>query len=388
MQVYKAFFKIVKSNLTEIIIYAAVFLFFGVVLGNNASSPTDTDFTETKVNIAFINNDENSLIIDGIKEYLEEHANIVDIKNDKNEFQDALFFREAEYIIKIPKGFTDKILNNDKNVKIEKHTIPNSVSEVYMDNIINRYLNTVKMYTSTIKDISQNALVKYVNKDLSYSTKVEISEYESGYTYNSNCKNYYNYLPYTMFAILVLGVSSVMVTFNDKDIRMRNLSSALTLRSFGFQMILGNITFAIALWFIIVVISFIMYKNYMFSINGFLLLLNSFAFTIAALSISLLIGNIVKSRNAMSGAANIVSLGSCFISGVFVPQEYLGDTVINIARFNPTYWYIKANNEISLLVNYNKENITPIAISMLIMLGFSLTIFAITLVVMKQRRLS
>lgn len=70
-----------------------------------------------------------------------------------------------------------------------------------------------------------------------------------------------------------------------------------------------------------------------------------------------------------------------------MPQAYLGYTVITIARFNPTHWYVKANNEISILVNYSKENLTPIIMSILIVFGFTLAILAVTLVVMKQKRL-
>ena len=388
MQVYKAFFKVISKNLTEIIIYVAVLLFFAIALGNTADNPEDMDFKETKINVAFINNDEDSKIVDGLRSYIGENSNIVDLKNNKTDLQDALFFREVEYIINIPKGFTEKVLSGNKNVNIEKNTIPNSGSEVYMDNLINRYLNTAKMYTSAINNISQEELIKFVNKDLSYDTKVEISSNANGSVVNSNCRNYYNFLSYSLFAILILGVSAVMTTFNNKDLKMRNLSSALTLRSMNYQMILGNITFTALLWMIMIVASFVMYGSYMFTINGLLFLLNSFVFSIAVLSISLLIGNLINSKNAMSAAANVVSLGSCFISGVFVPQAYLGESVINIARFNPTYWYVKANNEISLLVNYSNENLTPIFMSMLVVCGFALAILAVTLVVIKQRRLS
>ncbi|MGL5380126.1 ABC transporter permease, partial [Clostridium sp.] len=101
--------------------------------------------------------------------------------------------------------------------------------------------------------------------------------------------------------------------------------------------------------------------------------------------IGFLISNLVSSRNAMSAAANVVSLGCCFLSGVFVPQELLGDTVLKIASFNPTFWYVKANNSISTLVNFNKETLTPIISSMLIMLGFAIAILSITLVIIKKK---
>lgn len=388
MQVYKAYFKIIKKNIGQLSIYLIIFLLFAIIFGKVSTSPKDTDFESTKVNISIINKDENSKLISGLRDYLKENANIVDVGASKEDLQDALFFREAEYIITIPKGFTKEILKGNKDINIEKTVIPNSTSEIYMDNLINRYLNTVKMYTSTIDNISQAKLVSNVNKDLSHTTDVKIKTYDNDYSNNASCANYYNFFAYSMFAVLILGISLVMISFNNKDLKRRNLASSLSMKNMNIQMVFANITYAVVVWFVMIIASFIMFKNYMFTINGLLSLLNSFVFTLAALSISILISNLVTSRNALSAVVNVIALGSCFISGVFVPQQYLGDTVLSIAKFNPTYWYVKANDDIAILVNYSNENMRPIFMSMIIVLGFALAVYAVTLVVIKQKRLS
>lgn len=388
MQVYKAYFKIIKKNIGQLSIYLIIFLLFAIIFGKVSTSPKDTDFESTKVNISIINKDENSKLISGLRDYLKENANIVDVGTSKEDLQDALFFREAEYIITIPKGFTKEILKGNKDINIEKTVIPNSTSEIYMDNLINRYLNTVKMYTSTIDNISQAKLVSNVNKDLSHTTDVKIKTYDNDYSNNASCANYYNFFAYSMFAVLILGISLVMISFNNKDLKRRNLASALSMKNMNIQMVFANITYALVVWFVMIIASFIIFKNYMFTINGLLSLLNSFVFTLAALSISILISNLVTSRNALSAVVNVIALGSCFISGVFVPQQYLGDTVLSIAKFNPTYWYVKANDDIAILVNYSNENMRPIFMSMIIVLGFALAVYAVTLVVIKQKRLS
>lgn len=388
MQVYKAYFKIIKKNIGQLSIYLIIFLLFAIIFGKVSTSPKDTDFESTKVNISIINKDENSKLISGLRDYLKENANIVDVGTSKEDLQDALFFREAEYIITIPKGFTKEILKGNKDINIEKTVIPNSTSEIYMDNLINRYLNTVKMYTSTIDNISQAKLVSNVNKDLSHTTDVKIKTYDNDYSNNASCANYYNFFAYSMFAVLILGISLVMISFNNKDLKRRNLASSLSMKNMNIQMVFANITYALVVWFVMIIASFIMFKNYMFTINGLLSLLNSFVFTLAALIISILISNLVTSRNALSAVVNVIALGSCFISGVFVPQQYLGDTVLSIAKFNPTYWYVKANDDIAILVNYSNENMRPIFMSMIIVLGFALAVYAVTLVVIKQKRLS
>lgn len=389
MQVYKAFFKVISKNLNQIMIYIVVFLGFAIILGNMVTNPTETNFEETKINVAFINEDEDSKLVDGLRQYVSKNANIVDIEYDDNEkLQDALFFRTVEYIVRVPDGFTDSMIRGKEGINVKTTSIPNSTSKMYMNNLINRYINVAKTYVTAIDNLSQEEIVSYVADNLSESTEVDLSNDVHGYKKGDKCKQYYNYLAYSMFAILILGVSSVMITFNNKDLKMRNSSSSLKLKDMNIQMVLGNISYAILMWLIMISASFILYGGYMFTTDGLLFLLNSFVFTISALSISFLIGNVINSKNAMSAAANVVSLGCCFISGVFVPQQYLGKTVLSIASFNPTYWYVKANSEIASLVNFNKENLTPIFVSMAIILCFALAIFATTLVIIKQKRLN
>lgn len=385
MQVYKAFFKIIYKNLSQIVIYIGIFLFFTIMLTNTYKNPTNTDFTETKVNIAFINYDKDSTFLEGLKKHLNNYANIIDIPNDEQKIQDALFFRQVEYIVRVPNGFCEDFLAG-KTATLEKITIPTSTRSIYMDNLINKYLNTAKAYTNTVKNISQEQLINFINNDLSKNTEVVLKSSANKNNENEKLSFYFNYLAYSLFAVLILGVCSVMIVFNDLNLKMRNYSSPLKLKNFNIQMILGNLSFAVLSWFIMTFASFIMFKSSMLSKTGFFLLLNSFVFTIAILSISYLIGNIIKSRNAMSAAANVISLGSCFISGVFVPQELLSKSVLKLASFTPTYWYVKTNNDIVNIVNYNTSSLKPILFNMLIVLIFAIATLAVTLVVIKQKR--
>jgi ABC-2 type transport system permease protein len=387
MQVYKAFFKVIYKNLSQIMIYVAVFLVLTLLLTKTYTYPVNTNFTETKVNIVFINNDTNSKFVEGLKDYLSKNANLINIPDNTQKLQDALFFRQVEYIVKVPKGFTEGLLSG-KTLQLEKTTVPNSTSEIYMDNIINKYLNTLKIYTSHIEGLSEEQLLSFVNKDLAEKTEVKVNSSAGDISKNEKSVYYFNYLAYTLFSILILGVCSVMIVFNNRDLKKRNLCSPIKLSSMNFQMILGNFSYAILAWFAMIFASFILFGNYMFTSKGLLFLLNSFVFTLAALSISFLIGNVIKGKGAMSAAANVFSLGTCFISGVFVPQELLGKTVLKIASFTPNYWYVKSNNIIATLVNFNMENLEPIFLNMLIVIGFAVAVLAVTLVVIKQKRMS
>jgi len=387
MQVYKAYFKIIYKNLPELLIYVAVFLFFAVFLTTSNSASQVTGFTETKINIVFINEDKGSRLVEGLKEYLSENANLVNIEDDAKKLQDALFYRQVEYIIRVPKDFTEGLMAG-KDIQLHKTMIPDSTSAIYMDIIINKYLNTAKIYSNNVENLSQERLVSYIHKDLAYETQVDVSSFNNYTSVNDQCVYFFNYLAYSLFSILILGVCAVMLVYSKTDLKRRNLCSPIKMRNMNFQMVLGNISFALISWFIMVVTSFIMYGSYMLTSSGLLFLLNSFIFALAALSISFLIANIIKNRNSMSAAANVVALGSCFISGVFVPQVLLGKTVLNIASFTPTYWYVKANNDIVNIANFNIKNLMPIFSSMLIVLSFAVAVLSVTLVIIKQKRTS
>lgn len=384
MQVYKAFLKIIQKNIPQLVIYVVVFLFFAVFLANTYTDPTNANFTGAKVNVAFINNDMDSKLVEGLKDYLSQKVNFVNIPDDTQKLQDALFFREVEYIVRVPQGFTEGLLG-EKEIKIEKTIVPGSASSIYMDSLINKYLNTAKLYIGNIRGLTQDQLISYIDKDLSQQGEVMMFNPNLEKSQNQKRAYYFNFLAYSLFAVLILGVSAVMMVFNSTDLKRRNLCSPLKLRNMNFQMVLGNISFAAIAWFVMVFASFIMYGSFMFTAKGLLFILNSFIFTLAALSISFLIGSVIKSRNAMSAVSNVVSLGTCFISGVFVPQALLGKTVLKIASFTPTYWYVKSNNAIASMDNIKMENIAPIFTDMLIMIGFALTVLAVTMVVIKQK---
>lgn len=387
MQVYKAFFKIIKKNLFQIMMYVVIFISLTIALANTSTNPVNTNFTETKVKIAFINHDNDSKLVEGLKTYLSKNAKMVDLPDEIQKLQDALFFREVEYIVKVPNGFGEGLLIG-KPLELEKTTVPGSTSEIYIDSMINKYLNTAKTYKDNMENLSQEQLMTYVEKDLTEKTGVQLKTSQDETSKNEKRALYFNFMAYSLYAILILGVCSVMIVFNNTDLKKRNHCSPVKLRRMNYELILANLSFAVLTWFVMILASLILYGSYMFSAKGLLFLLNSFIFTFAALSISFLLGNIINSKGAMSAAANAVSIGTCFISGVFVPQALLGKTVLKVASFTPNYWYVKSNNAIATVANLNMESLTPIFLNMIIILGFAVAVLTITLVLIKHKRMS
>ena len=117
-----------------------------------------------------------------------------------------------------------------------------------------------------------------------------------------------------------------------------------------------------------------------------LLSANALVYTLACLGISFLISQFIRKRNVQQPIANVLSLGTCFISGVFVPQSMLGGTVQTLASFTPTYWYVRAINEIDSLSVFTSQTVQPITGYLLIQAGFVIALLAVSLAVIRQKR--
>lgn len=82
----------------------------------------------------------------------------------------------------------------------------------------------------------------------------------------------------------------------------------------------------------------------------------------------------------------VVSLGSSFLAGAFVPQALLGDAVLSFARILPSYWYVKANDSLVELATYTFEDLRPVLLSIAVVFGFAVALYVVTQVVASRRK--
>ena len=124
----------------------------------------------------------------------------------------------------------------------------------------------------------------------------------------------------------------------------------------------------------------------MFTMHGVVYIVNSFLFTICALTIAFLIGNLVNNKNAINGIVNVVALGSSFLCGAFVPMEWLPDFVLKIAHILPSYYYIKSNELLTELEVVQWDTMQEIITNMGILMVFIIGFIILTNIVAKKKR--
>ena len=379
MTVFKTFLKVLNKCKFVIILYTVILLTFGAF--NMTTSENSTNFVASKPDVLIINNDENVGVTKNLVEYITNNSNNVDVKNNEDAINDALFYREINYIIYIPQNYRQDILDG-KNPEIEiKSTGDYQAS--YAEMLLSRYINIEVIYAKEIKD--EDKLIEKINNTLAEQTEIEITS-KLDTDSLSKATFYYNFASYSILAGAIYVICLILSSFNETKIRKRTIISSMNYKKHNRILLISNALLAIALWIFYVIISFIIVGKTMFSIQGVIYIVNSFIFTICALTIAFLIANLVNNKKAVNGIVNVIALGSSFLCGAFVPVEWLPASVLKVAHILPTYWYIQTNELMKTIEKFDIESLKPVFINMGVIALFTIIFVIITNIISKRKR--
>lgn len=377
MIVSNLYLKLLNKNKIAIIVYIVIFTILTLVMINSNKGVQDR-FKNVKINIAYIDND-NTEFSNNLKDYISDYAEIKNI--EKSNLDDAFFYRDIEMIIEIPKGFTSSFFDGN-NPKIETKIIPESAKSVTLQRAIDKYLNLTRVYLEN--DISTNDLHEVVKTVLSKEAKVNISaKVKDDYT---SLQFYYNYLAYVLMALLITVIGSIMISIKPIEIKRRNGLGSISNNKMNMILLLCNFIFGIVLLILFIIISYILYPDIMIKTNGLLFMLNSFIFLLTVISLAYLLVVLFKSGNIIGALATVFSLGSSFLTGIFIPQFLLDDVIIKISKILPSYWYVKANDNISTLIKYNSTALKPVYTSFLMQIIFTIIFIVLALFISKYKQ--
>lgn len=380
MIVFKTILKILNKLKGMLILYTVMLILITAL--TQTSDNNITKFEESKPDILIINKDEHSDLTNNFVKYLAKHANLADIDiNAEEKINDALFYRDVNYVIYIPKNFTNDILQDKEPIINYKST--NDESASYSQMLVNKYIKTALIY----KDYYQaNDLIKKINETLSTNTNVKIKTHLDT-SKVSAATRYFNFLNYAFLAGCVYCISMILASLNEENVNKRIIISSYSLRKYNRIVLLSNACVIFLMWLFYMILSFILFKKLMVSFNGILYMINSLVFAFCGLTIGFLIGNITQNKNAIGGIVNVVALGSSFLCGCFVPISYLPNYVLKIAKILPSYYFV-TNNELTKSIEiFSWSNIKPLFINNIVIITFCILFVIITNFINKKKQI-
>ena len=379
MIVFNTFFKVVKKYIGVIILYTVMLIAFGSI--NYATNSEDMTFSNRLPDILIINNDEEVGLTKNLINYLKENTNVVDIENDEEKINDAIFYREVNYVIYIPKNYRVDTLNRINPTLDIKSA--NDYDSAYTSMLLTRYLNVQNTYLKYTNN--ENELINSINNNLSYKTNIEIAS-KLDTSKLTKTSRFFNFASYSIMAVIIYIICLVISSFNKDVVKKRTIISSMNYKKYNKYILLSSFLYSSIIWLLYVILSFIIIGSSMFSLRGLIYILNTFIFSFVVLTLALLISNLIKSKGAISGIVNVVALGQAFLCGAFIPSEFLGENIIKYSKILPAYWYNNSNDLLSTIEVINIVNLKSILLNMITLVIFAIIFIVINNVVSKHRQ--
>lgn len=379
MTVFNTFWKVINKYKGTIILFTVMLVAFGGI--NTTSSNSTVDFTNSKPDIAIVNKDENKGLTKNLISYLKKNTNVKDIKNEEEALDDALFYREVNYIIYIPKDYHNDVLSG-KTPEIDIKTVGDYTSSL-AEMLLTRYLKIQSIYSKNISN--EQELVKAINQNLTKTSEITItSKIDTSKT--SKVSRYFNFASYSIMFIIIFVICMVSASFNEKTIKKRTIISSMNYKTHNKYILRASFIYSSLVWLLYMTLGVVLFSSTMLSIRGLIYSLNAFIFTFSSLTLALLLSTLINDKNAVNGIVNVIALGSAFLCGAFIPTEWLPESVITISRIFPTYWYVNSNDLLTNLQSINMTTLKPILINMLAVIIFSVTFIILNNLVAKKKQ--
>lgn len=379
MIVFSTFWRIVKKYKGTILLYTVMLIMFGGI--NLTSNSTNDMFTPTKPNIFIVNKDSNMGLTKNLINYLKKNTNVVSLEDDEEKINDALFYRDISYVIYIPKNYSKDVLDK-KDVTIDiksSKDYTSSLTEMMLDKYLNVQSNLVNITNN------QDELVNMINNTLDVNSEVVVSS-KLDNSYLNRVSRYFNFGSYSLLAVIIFIVTLVINSFKENTINKRIIVSSFNYKKHNSMLMLSSFVYSLIVWILFSLLSVILLGKDMISLRGILYFVNTFMFVMPTLSFGILISTLVNNKDSIGGIVNVVSLGSAFLCGAFIPTEYLPKIVLSIAHIFPAYYFIDSNNLLSSMEIINFSNLTPVFINYFVLIIFMLIFIVVNNYVLKKKR--
>ncbi len=395
MQTYKAFLKIAKKNLPSMAIYFVIFIVISVVMTSQNGESQEMMYKDENISFTVYNRD-NSELGEALKEYLSQKNTYVEVADDEETLKMSLYYREIYYAVVIPEGFEAAIAAGE-DAEFMNYKVSDTSLGYYMDLEVESYMQTLKSYVAAGYDISE-ALEKTGETmsgsvDVSLAADLSAEDGSSDVMFTSQEYDkpayyyYWQYIPYIFLAIVITGLGPIIIVFGRKDIAKRINVSSQTFKSYSLQMALGTVSFGAIVYVAFHLLAMLMgYTGAMTMAELVCYLILTLCFLILSLSIAFFGGFVFSNTATMGAFGNVISLGFSFLGGIFVPLEFAGQTLTNIARFTPTYWYVQANDAIIGVKSFAELNVAEFGKDCAIQLLFAAAFICAGLAALRYKR--
>jgi len=315
-------------------------------------------------------------------EFLATNTQIIEIDDSPEEWVAATTFIGGDnvvMVIEIPDGFTQGLVNGYNKIPIEFISNTNATSGLIIRNQIDRYFNTLAMFHAAgfdmdvAQELTKNALYVTVGITIADVTNESFA----------NVYTYFRFVPISLLIVIAVATGSVFMALSKQDINRRIDAAPVGYKKRMVERIGACMTFALLAWAIFIGITFLPFGNSMLEPVNLIRILNTLPLLFLGISIAYLITQLIEKRESLFTMVFTVVFLLAIPGGIMFELSFMGEQILNVARFTPLYWYTRVNK---MLITDHLIDWTLVLQSFVIQLTFASAILATTMIFNKEKR--
>lgn len=360
MKIFKLFYSLANAYRSNIMINIVILFALAIPISMIYSNNLDSSFNQVEIKMGLVNHDQGNVVTDHFVDYLSDQNEIVDLPDDEEAIVDALYYENANYVLEIPAGFGDALLEGDDLIPLEKRVGPESSVETYADILINNYIRNFQYLNTGTTDINDpdavNTTLQLVTDSIADHITVSTSEDTNLDPDTIGFGMSFTHLAsYTMIMTLITIFGFPMISMRNPEIMKRDRLGDISTSRRNTELFLACSIFGLALWLLIMTVGGLVYGfDTLFSSHGQLLLLSSFVAMFGIQQMAFFIVTVAPNKGIVSFCSTAISLLVAFTSGLFIPRNFTSPVMQQIAQIATPIWQVKAD-EIIL----SAENLSP-----------------------------
>lgn len=392
MKIFKLFYSLANAYRSNIMINIVILFALAIPISMIYSNNLDSSFNQVEIKMGLVNHDQENVVTDHFVDYLSDQNEIVDLPDDEEAIVDALYYENANYVLEIPAGFGDALLEGDDLIPLEKRVGPESYVETYADILINNYIRNFQYLNTGTTDINDpdavNTTLQLVTDSIADHITVSTSEFTNLDPDTIGFGMSFTHLAsYTMIMTLITVFGFPMISMRNPEIMKRDRLGDVSASRRNTELFLACSIFGLALWLLIMTVGGLVYGfDTLFSSHGQLLLLSSFVAMFGIQQMAFFIVTVAPNKGIVSFCSTAISLLVAFTSGLFIPRNFTSPVMQQIAQIATPIWQVKADEIILSAENLNSTQLNTVFQYMGIQVLIALAYMSLTYIYRRYRQ--
>ena len=389
MSTFKTSLKIMAAHRSYVLVYLVALSLLGLNVGAARTEDASSQVKEATASVAVIDRD-GSTISRGVKDYVESVGKVQPLEDSRQAIQDATAQNRISYILIIPAGYGEALQRAARNgggpPQMDTVIGYESASGALMDVRADSYVGKVADYLSALTDDPARA-VALAEETMRHCAPTERIAQDATPLPHSLLV-YARFSLYPLLAFAVVAIATLMASLGRRAVRSRLTAAPVgsgthNLGVLGACLVVGAIgwLWVFGLGVAVFGMSALTVSAPLLGVVGAAL----GAYTLVAVSLGFLIGQIGLGENAANAIANIGGMALSFLGGTWVPIEWLPDAVARAARLTPGYWVDQALSGAYAATSTSAEALLPLLADCGICALFALALLSVAMGVRRTR---